>query len=155
VQQIVQAKNQILYVYVGTVQLHLRIFIAAFCVGCLFGKLISNNKLRISKVYLQFIALLQPAVLSASLHLKPSCKTDGANVCNDFSDGLGIFQSILLYVLNMHLYLYSSWRCCLYRKFCPTNLGVLLLVCYCFNFSKKKNTCMSEMTNIKVPKKEP
>jgi hypothetical protein len=51
---------------------HLRIFVTALCVGCLFGKLFSNNKLRFPNVYLQFIALLQPAVLSAILHVETS-----------------------------------------------------------------------------------
>jgi hypothetical protein len=50
----------------------LRIFIAAFCFGCLFGILTSNNKLRFPNLYLQFIALLQPTVLSGSLHVKTS-----------------------------------------------------------------------------------
>jgi len=38
-------------------ELSLRIFIAAFYVGCMFGKLISNNKLQFSNVYFQFNAL--------------------------------------------------------------------------------------------------
>jgi len=50
-------------------ELRSRIFIAAFCVVCLFGKLISNNKLLFPNIYMQFIALLQPAVLSEKLHV--------------------------------------------------------------------------------------
>jgi len=53
-------------------ELGMRIFIAAFCVGCLFGKLIYNNKLLFPKAYMQFIALLQPAVLSEILRVKTS-----------------------------------------------------------------------------------
>jgi len=75
--------------------LRLRIVIAAFCVGCLFGKLISNNKLLFPNLYLQFIALLQPAVLSAILSVKTSYTTDGATICKNFSDDLTVFQNIL------------------------------------------------------------
>jgi len=53
-------------------KLRLRIFIAVFCVGSLFGKMISNNKLIFPNKYLQFITLLEPAVLSAKLHVKTS-----------------------------------------------------------------------------------
>jgi len=53
-------------------ELRLRIFIAALCFGCVFGKLIFSNKLPFPKIYMQFIALLQQAVLSAKLHVKTS-----------------------------------------------------------------------------------
>jgi len=79
-------------------------------------KLISNNKLRFPNIYLQFIEILQVAVISARLHLKIFYTTDGANICNYFSDEFGIFQNILLFVLHLHLHLYASWRCWLYRK---------------------------------------
>jgi len=65
-------------------ELSLRIFIAAFCFGYLFGKLISHNKLLFPKVYLQFIALLQRAVLSAVLHVKTSYTTDGVSFVMTF-----------------------------------------------------------------------
>jgi len=53
-------------------EIRLRVFISAFCVGSLFGKLISNNTLIFPNIYLQFVALLQQAVLSAKLHVKTS-----------------------------------------------------------------------------------
>jgi len=55
-----------------------------FVLDVLFWKLISNIKLRFPTVYLQFIALLPPAVLSASMHLKTLYTTDGANIFYDF-----------------------------------------------------------------------
>ena len=61
--------TRICYILSPKKELLLRIFIAAFCVGCLFGKLISNNKLRFPKVNFQFIVHLQTAVLSASLKI--------------------------------------------------------------------------------------
>jgi len=86
-------------------ELRLRIFITSFCVGCLFGKFISNNKLLFLNVYLQFIAVLKPAVLSAILHVKTSYMTDGATICNDFPDALGVFHNILLCVLYFYMQL--------------------------------------------------
>jgi len=65
-------------------------FITLFCVGCSFGKLISNNKLRFSKAY------LHPAVLSANLHLKMAYTTDGANVCTDFTDVIVISKHLII-----------------------------------------------------------
>jgi len=80
-------------------------FITWFCVVCLFGKLISNNKLLFPNEYLLFIALLKPAVLSAILHVKTTYTTDGATISNDFPDALGIFQNILLCVLYIYMQL--------------------------------------------------
>jgi hypothetical protein len=91
-------------------ELCLKIVIAAFCFGYIFFKLISNNKLRYPNVCLQVIALLQPAVLWASLHLQTSYTTDGANVCNDFSDGVSsffffFFWKILVLISYLHMHL--------------------------------------------------
>jgi len=74
-------------------ELNLRIFNAAFCFGYLFGELISNNKLLFPKVYLQFFALLQLAVLSAVLHVKTSYTTDGALSLMTFQMGLEFFRT--------------------------------------------------------------
>jgi len=90
----------------------------------IFFKLISNNKLRFPNVCLQFIALLQPAVLWASLHLQTSYTTDGANVCNDFSDGLGFFFRKSLYLSRICICIYrprGAVDCT--ESFCPTKPG--------------------------------
>jgi ABC-type branched-subunit amino acid transport system permease subunit len=113
-------------------------FIAAICVGCLFGKLISNNKVRFSSVYLQFIALLQPTVLSASLNPKMSYTTDGANISIDISDAVDFFRTsfflscIFVCIYGLVALLIAQ------RALTPLRIGFLLLVCYCFNFSKIK-----------------
>jgi len=116
----------------------LRIFIAAFCFGYLFGKLISSNKLLFPNVYFQFITFSQLAVLSAILHVKTSYTTDGATICNDYPDALGIFQNLLLSVLYLHLHLYASWRCWLYRKIVSTKPGFFVSGLLIFSFFKNK-----------------
>ena len=118
-----------------------RNFIVEFCVGRIFWKINFQNKLRFSNVYLQFIARLKPTVLSANLHIKTSYTTDGANISKNFSDVVDSFRtSFILSCICTCIFTPRGAVDCT-ESFVPQNLVFFwLLVCYCFNFSKIKNT---------------
>jgi len=69
------------------------------------GKLISNNKLRFPNVYLQFIAILQAADLSAILHVKTFNRTDRANISNDISVVVNVLKKSCCVFCIFHLHL--------------------------------------------------
>jgi hypothetical protein len=52
---------------------------------------------------LQFIALLQAAVISANLHLKAFYRRNGAKIPNDFSDVVNFFKNKLTSALYFRM----------------------------------------------------
>jgi len=104
-------------------ELHLRIFISVFCVGCLFGKLITSNKLQLSQRIFAVYRTLTASCFIDESERRNVLENRCSNHLYDFSDVFGISLNILLsLILHMHQYAYWWW---LYRRICLTTSGFL------------------------------
>jgi len=89
---------------------------------------------------LQFIAHLQPAVLSAILHLKTSYTTDWANVCGEISDAL-LFSKLIV-ICIVYAFEFIGLAVLLIAQKMLSHKAFLFFVArliFFFNFSKIKH----------------
>jgi len=124
------------YIFSTRNKLHLKIFIAAFCVGCFLGKLISNNKLQLSPTYICSLShsysQLFYRLVCVSKRLRQQMEQPSVMT---FQMPYEFFWKSCCF-LHLPLHFYASCAAECTESFCPKTSVFSMLDCYCFIFRK-------------------